>query len=295
MQCLLHATTEWIFFMSLMGTLAKVAIGVAVAKGAQSILANKGGSRGEGGAFGDKYSPEDVGSTGNAGDILGDLLGGSGQGGSGQGGGLGGLLDGLSEKSGGGGSRFDDEIARAPEAGGGLGQLIEGLTGAQGGKGGLGDLLGGLAGMAGAAGGSKGGFGEILNQSFQKRGEPEVQPSREQDAVAGLMLKAMIQAAKSDGKIDDAERQKLLNNLGDVSQAEREFVNQEISAPIDAEGLARQVPNGMGQQVYAMSLLGIDLDNRNEAQYLHSFATALNLDRDTVNRVHRKMGAREIY
>ena len=51
--------------MSMMGTLAKVAIGLAVAKGAKSLL--KGGNRGqsgEGGLFGERHSPEPAGGTG---------------------------------------------------------------------------------------------------------------------------------------------------------------------------------------------------------------------------------------
>ena len=68
--------------------------------------------------------------------------------------------------------------------------------------------------------------------------EPEVAPTPQEEDAAGLMLKAMIQAAKSDGKIDEAEKQKLLANLGDVSEAERDFVNREISAPVDVQALA---------------------------------------------------------
>ena len=105
----------------------------------------------------------------------------------------------------------------------------------------------------------------------------------------------MIQAAKSDGKFDDAEQAKLLQNLGDVSAEERDFVNREMRAPVDVSTLAREVPRGLEQQVYAMSLLAIDLDNRNEAQYLHDLATEFRMGRDEVNAIHAKLGVRSIY
>lgn len=49
-------------------------------------------------------------------------------------------------------------------------------------------------------------FGDLFNQALATGDEPETAPTPEQNALAGLMLKAMIQAAKSDGEIDEAER-----------------------------------------------------------------------------------------
>jgi hypothetical protein len=279
-----------------MKTLAKVAIGVAVAKGAKSVLS--GGSRGsvsDGGLFGGAHSPSAQNKTGLE-DIMSDVLsGGSRPKESGMGG-LGGLLESLQQENpntqdGG----IDDLLRGGGSSGGtgGIGSLIEQMTGGQAGGGGaLGGLLGGLLSAASGQGG--GDFGSILNQSMQ-RDAPEVQPSQEQEAVAGLMLRAMIQAAKSDGKFDQAEQEKLVEHLGDVSQDERDFVNAELRAPVDVAGLARQVPQGLERQVYAMSLLGIDLDNRAEAQYLHDLAQEFGMDRDAVNRVHTKMGTPSIY
>lgn len=306
--------------MSLMGTLAKVAIGIAVVKGVGAVIqkAGEGGTRGTaagGGTFGGPHSP-----TGGLGDMMGEALGrrttaggGTTSGGAagGTGGGIGDFLEELgSYRSG------PDGAAQAPTrapggtsagtpTGGGLDHLLGQIAGAQGG-GGLGDLLGGLLGglAGGASGGSSGGaagstrggsFGEILNQSLGNRGEPDLTPSPDQNAAAGLMLRAMIQAAKSDGRIDAAEQRKLLGNLGDVSAEERRFVEAEMQAPVDVAGLARQVPRGLEPQVYTMSVMAIDLDNRNEAQYLHQFASALGLDAARVNQIHARLGVPQLY
>lgn len=281
--------------MSLMKTLAKVAIGVAVAKGAKSVLSESRGKVGDGGLFGGAHSPSSRGSTGLE-DIMSDVLaGGRGPKEAGGMGGLGGLLEGLQRENPHTRDGGIDDLLTGGSGGkpaDGLGSLIENLTGGQaGGAGGLGGLLGGL--MTAASSGRGGDFGSILNQSM--RGEPEAQPSQEQEAVAGLMLKAMIQAAKSDGKLDEAEQSKLLDQLGDVSAEERAFVQAEMRAPVDVKGLARQTPQGFERQVYAMSLMGIDLDNRQEAQYLHDLAQEFRMDRDAVDRVHAKMGVPSIY
>ncbi len=243
--------------MSLMKTLAKVAIGVAVAKGVGKMVnpgrASAGTRRGSGGGgiFGDTYSPGNAGGASRGGsgtgleDLMGSILGG---------------------KAGGNAGSM-----------GGLGGLIEGLTGAK----------------AGAPSG--GSFGDKLNQTFDRFGEPEVAPTQDEEDKAGVMLKAMIQAAKSDGQIDQGEKDKLLKNLGDVSREEMQFVQNELSSPVDVNKLASEVPRGSEQQVYMMSVLGIDLDNQKEAQYLHEFATALGVSKSEVNAIHQQLGVPALY
>ena len=88
----------------------------------------------------------------------------------------------------------------------------------------------------------------------------------------------MLSAAKSDGKIDEGEKEKILGQLGDIDPQEMQFVRDELSAPLDVEGLVRDVPNGMEQQAYLMSVMGIDLDSADEARYLDGLAKALGID-----------------
>ncbi len=282
--------------MSLMKTLAKVAIGVAVAKGASSMMNKQGGARGAGGLggllgglasaagggagggtpFGGAHSPGGS-AGGGVQDMLGGLLGGA-QGGAGGAGGLGGLLEQLGGASGGGG---------------GLQDMLGGLAGAAGGGG----LLGSLAGaMQNRPTSNTASFGEVLNSSFDQTPQAPIEPSADQEAAAALMLRAMIQAAKSDGKFDDAEQEKLVGQLGgDVDQEEASFVRSEMQKPVDVQSLINDTPNGLGPQVYAMSLLAIDLDSQNEAQYLHSLAQGYGLDPAQVNDIHAQLGVPSLY
>ncbi|PTA99070.1 MULTISPECIES: DUF533 domain-containing protein [unclassified Sulfitobacter] len=272
--------------MSLMKTLAKVAIGVAVAKGASAMMnKNKSttGSASSGGGLGGLLGGLTGGGTGGSGGNLQDMLGGLMGGSSGASSvGLGGLLN---------------------QLGGGTG------TSTSGSSGGLGGLLGGLAGAAGAGGllSSLGGssqkaperpeadFGAVLNSQFDSNPAPEITPSRDQEATAALMIAAMIQAAKSDGTFDESEREKLLNHLGDVDADEAAFVQGQMEAPVDVDALVAQTPDGMGPQIYAMSLLAIDLDTQEEAQYLHKLASAYGMQPAAVNEIHAQMGVPSLY
>jgi uncharacterized membrane protein YebE (DUF533 family) len=338
--------------MSLVSTLAKVAIGIAVAKGVSSLAkAGRGGqSAGGGTPMGDTYSPQSGGVGGGLGDMMGEILGG-GRGsagtasapssGGGLGGGLGGMFDqlpdaatkktttknranapssindilgsgsasggGLGDLLGGmlGGASAGGRAAGSAQGGGGLGDLLGGVLGggasaggttsqASTGGGGLGDLLGAVLGGA-AVGGAGGGLGDMLNKALTGKATAQEEPSHAQELAAGLMLKCMIQAVKCDGALDEDEKKKLMGSLGDATQAEMKFVNAELAAPLDIEGLAKQIPQGMEAQAYMMSLMAINLDNRNEAQYLNGFAQALELDKDQVNAIHDHVKAPRLY
>ena len=209
------------------------------------------------------------------GDPLSSVLGGKGQ----AGGGLGGLLEQLAAGAGAGASPG----ATSPASGGGLDALIRGLADAVSGAG---TASKGTTSKA-DAGGS---FADALNQSFQNFGEPKVAPTPQQDAAAGLMLRAMLQAAKCDGKIDEGEKKKLLEALGDATSEDMAFVNRELSAPVDVQGLIKQVPKGLEKQIYAVSVMGIDLDSQKEAEYLSELASALGLGPRDVNAIHAKFG-----
>ncbi|WP_017999530.1 DUF533 domain-containing protein [Paracoccus sp. N5] len=307
--------------MSLMKSLARVAAGVMLAKGIGTMMKNaqnrsqQGGRQGSGGLLDDllgsntgQGGSRGAGS-GGLGGMLGQVLGGRGGAGSGSvydgpnsprqagtSGGLGGILDQLTGGRGAAGS----------SSGGGLGGVLGGAA-----AGGLGGILGDLLGQRGAAQAgtpassglaqkdsqpqNDSSFGDLFNEALATGDEPATAPTPEQNALAGLMLKAMIQAAKSDGEIDEAEKAKLMAEFGELDEEERAFIREQMAAPVDAAALAREVPEGAGPQVYLMSLMAIEFDNRKEAEYLHQLAEGLGLDKQTVNGIHEKVGVINLY
>jgi uncharacterized membrane protein YebE (DUF533 family) len=219
-------------------------------------------------------------------DMLGSILGGGSAGGSAGGlpGGLGGLLEQLAGGAAGGSASGG---ARAGGATGGSG--LDAIIGS------LGAALGGAAAGGGKPAAGGGSFGDLLNQALRTGQEPKVAPAPQQEAAAGLMLKAMIQAAKCDGELDASEEAKLRDALGDATAEDIAYVNRELKAPVDIAGLVRQVPKGLEQQVYTVSVLGIDLDSQAEAKYLAALSQALGLDPRVVNAIHAKLGAPALF
>ena len=181
----------------------------------------------------------------------------------------------------------------------GLAGILSGLGGGQqqGGSalsGLLGSVLGGGSGGAGAISGL---LGSMLGGGSK---EQAVQVAPEQQAAANdeaiLMIRAMVNAAKSDGRIDQTEQDSIISKLGDdVSQAEADFLRKEFAAPLDVADFAKSIPRGLEQQIYALSLTSIELDTQNEAQYLGQLAQGLQIDPNLCNQIHEQLGAPKIF
>jgi uncharacterized membrane protein YebE (DUF533 family) len=244
------------------------------------------------------------------GDMLGDLLSnmlGSGQSGStgASGGNMGDLLGSLLGGGKGGSA-------------GGLGDLIGGMlgggsqTGTQGGN--MGDLLGSLLGGEQTKGSteSHGDLGGLLGGALSKYAQaqnpnmpnpqphatehlPEGMELAQAEEQARLIIRAMINAAKSDGRIDQEEQDRIIAKLGDLSEAEKAFLREEFNAPLDVEGFIRSVPKEMQTQIYAVSLAAIDLDTNHEAQYLAALAQGFGFSPQFANELHERLGAPKIF
>lgn len=254
---------------------------------------------------------------GGIGDVLGGILGGQAAGGTGgsAGGGLGDLLGGVL----GGG--------RGGSAAGGMGGLGEIFGGALGGGrstsgGGLGDLLGGLlGGSAGGGTGTRSGGGNagmailatiamaaLKNWTDGRRAQAAMAPdtagfaapeleTMTEPATAELIVRAMISAAKADGEVSEDEIQRIVGRIGTdgLSEEEKQFMIAELRRPLDLAALVAEVPNEMvAVEVYAASLLAIELDTPAEAAYLRQLAQALRLDGATLSRLHEITGATAI-
>lgn len=183
---------------------------------------------------------------------------------------------------------------------------VGGLSGAQ--VGGIGAIAGALLG-GGLGGAARGGAMAVLgtlalnalrNAQAARAGTPAETvelDAADVEAVTApeserLMLTAMISAAKADGTIDRDEMQKIVGKLGDVTAEEKQFVLEQMAAPLDVGALAAQV-SGKAQaaQVYAASLLAIDSDTEAEKAYLRELARGLGLDDATVAQLHGMTGA----
>jgi uncharacterized membrane protein YebE (DUF533 family) len=68
-------------------------------------------------------------------------------------------------------------------------------------------------------------------------------------------------------------------------------VNDTKSMPLDLDGIIRDVRDPMvGAQVYAASLLSIEVDTAAEQDYLRRLAAGLQLGPEAVARIHQILG-----
>ena len=142
-----------------------------------------------------------------------------------------------------------------------------------------------------------GGLGGMLSSMFGGGDAQEMSDAErdEADDHATLLVRAMVNAAKADGQVDQEEIDNIVGRLGDVDDDEKVFLRAELQTPLDLAGYLRSVPEELSEEVYAFSLMGMRLDTQQEAQYLGQVAQGLNLDARTANAIHDKLGVPPIF
>jgi uncharacterized membrane protein YebE (DUF533 family) len=163
--------------------------------------------------------------------------------------------------------------------GGNTGRMIGSMAGSMLGSGGLGSL-GGL--FSKFTGGGDKSTAKPLSQSV---GVPTGQSADVPDISeehAMVLIKAMCNAAKSDGTVDETEIDAIMGRLGQLDAEESAHLRSELTGPVDLAGLLASVPQGMEHDVYAVSLLAIDAASGPEAAYLAELAAGLGLPADVV-------------
>ena len=111
--------------------------------------------------------------------------------------------------------------------------------------------------------------------------------------VAILLIRTMIASAAADGNIDDDERSRIIKRMESVgmSDEERTFINGELNAPWGAADIAAQATDpDTARQVYAVSLLAVEVDTDEERAYLRELAARMGLAAATVADVHAMLG-----
>jgi len=184
---------------------------------------------------------------------------------------------------------------------GGLGALAGVLLGSRGGLGGA--VRGGLGGGVMAL------LGAMAFQALKNRAGQTSQTSRVPLGLAApksdaekaelarnseLVLKAMINAAKADGRVEESEVRRILGKVQEngADQQALEYLTAELKKPMETQALvsaARGNPE-LAAQLYAASLLAIEVDTPAEKKYLEDLASALELEPGVTQHVHQQLG-----
>lgn len=228
---------------------------------------------------------------------LGGMLGGQG------GGAGGGMLDSLMGMAKGSLSG----AAQNPMQAGGLGAVLGSVLGG-GGSSVKGALTGGaLAMLAGVAfkalanaGQGQGGGGGMQQAPFSGGSlplglMPPTTPAQEQvmETKAQLILKGMINIAKSDGQVSQDEIERIVGKAqsSGMGQEDQAWLMAELRAPLDLDAFIAQIPNQeIAAEVYAASLLAVEVDTEEERNYLRLLAEKTGLQPMVVQYIHQSMG-----
>ena len=108
-----------------------------------------------------------------------------------------------------------------------------------------------------------------------------------------MLLRAMIAAARADGKLDGEERRTLFDRVAtlDLPEADRAELYAALERPVDTETLtAAATSPERAVEIYTASLLAIEVDTPAERGYLAMLAARLGLPDPLVDRIHREAG-----
>jgi uncharacterized membrane protein YebE (DUF533 family) len=228
------------------------------------------------------------------------------------------LLAGLFGGSSGG---LDSALSKVLGGSGGigsiLGNVLEDAGRAVGGKrnlavGGIGALAGALLGGGGRSfGGALGGgvmalLGAMAFSALKESGQQDVEvplglqevktPAEKEnlEREAALILQAMINAAKADGQIDKAEVDRIVGRLAEmgIDKEAQEFLMAEMRKPMNTDALVNAAAGrpGLAAQLYAASLLAIEVDTPAERDYLNRFGEHLGLNPTTLSALENTVG-----
>tara|TARA_R110002124_G_scaffold114535_49_gene269741 strand:- start:3369 stop:4067 length:699 start_codon:yes stop_codon:yes gene_type:complete len=173
--------------------------------------------------------------------------------------------------------------------------------------GGLGKLAGNAVKIGAVA--AVGGLAYSAWQNYQNsqnnpQGTPTTAPAQDafippagdtqaQEQLGKTLVRAMIAAAKADGRIDADEKEAIFTRLEamPLSSEEKAWVFDELSSPLDINAVvARADTPEHAAEIYAASLVAITADTASERAYLDTLASRLRLDPALVSEIHKAAG-----
>ncbi|MGW8194127.1 MAG: tellurite resistance TerB family protein [Desulforhopalus sp.] len=228
------------------------------------------------------------------------------------GGSLSDIMDGLSKMMGGTKAGHPAQAGTTGGLGGMLGDVLNNIGNNRAATGGLGALVGAILGGGGSSargavgGGSLALLASLAFSALKKAGQqpqqppkalvepetPEEKESLERDAEK--IVKAMINAAKADGRIDETEVQKIVGKLekDGLTEEEKRFFEREAKKPMDLDAVVRSAEGRpqLAAQIYTASLLAIEVDTEAEKQYMQQLASGLGLNRQVTGNIESFLG-----
>lgn len=127
---------------------------------------------------------------------------------------------------------------------------------------------------------------------------PEENNQKASDALGLTLIRAMIAAARADGRLDAKESQIIfqkINSLGLDSESQNILV-QEMGHPVDVDAIVNSAGSPeIAAEIYIASLVAIDVDNTAEESYLAMLAARMQLPPGLVRELEAQVAAQKSF
>jgi uncharacterized membrane protein YebE (DUF533 family) len=113
------------------------------------------------------------------------------------------------------------------------------------------------------------------------------------ESTAELVIKGMMNVAKADGQVSAEEIQRIVGKLKDSGlEGDAEaWIMAELRKPLDLDAFIAEIPNQeVAAQVYAASLLAVEVDTSQERAYLTDFAKKAGIDGAVARNIQKTVG-----
>ena len=107
-----------------------------------------------------------------------------------------------------------------------------------------------------------------------------------------VLVRAMIAAARSDGRLDSRESQAIFQRMEalELPPDERDILFQEMGKPADVDAIVQSATSQeIAAEIYLASLLAIDVDTIEEQSYLGMLAARMRLPQELVRELHKQV------
>ncbi len=127
---------------------------------------------------------------------------------------------------------------------------------------------------------------------------PDQNDAPANEALGLILVRAMIAAARADGRLDAQESQSIFQKiqaLGLDSESQNMLV-QEMGQAVDVDAIVNSASSPeIAAEIYIASLLAIDVDNAAETSYLAMLAARLQLPQQLVTELESQVQAQKAF
>ena len=127
---------------------------------------------------------------------------------------------------------------------------------------------------------------------------PEAGDQAANDALGLTLVRAMIAVARADGRLDAQESQAIFQRIEALAlDAESQsLLVQEMGHPVDVDAIVNSASSPeIAAEIYAASLLAVEVDTAAERAYLVMLAARLRLPRELLAELEHQVEAQKTF